>query len=273
MATVSDFDHGCTTEPFATLVRETPGPEVYPPEDFRTEWGAIYGRGQLNGSARVLVIGQDPAAQEAITRRIFVGKAGQRVQAFLDRLQVGRSYFMMNAFAYSVYGQQAAEQHAADPGIVAYQHAWFSAVRDTSDIKAVVAFGRIADTAWQRWLTASPDGVNLSYAAVPHPSQPEAAAGGDPVRLAAAHRKMLGDWNDALARLYPAVHSDRTDSPVLFDEGAPPPMASIPPDDLGPGRPKWWLSGTWAERMGADAEEKRATIMVTVPTDARRWLA
>jgi hypothetical protein len=34
------------------------------PHRFRLEWGPIYYRGRLDGSARVLVIGQDPAADE-----------------------------------------------------------------------------------------------------------------------------------------------------------------------------------------------------------------
>ena len=42
---------------------------------FRLAWGPIFYRGRLDGSARVIVIGQDPAADEDVARRILVGSA------------------------------------------------------------------------------------------------------------------------------------------------------------------------------------------------------
>jgi hypothetical protein len=53
---------------------------------FRMNWGPIYYRGRLDGSAKVIVIGQDPAADENVARRILVGSAGQRVQGFLRKM-------------------------------------------------------------------------------------------------------------------------------------------------------------------------------------------
>src|SRR5690349_9513271 len=96
-----DFDPGPVAEPFATLVRECPGGDVYPPHDFRVEWGPIFHRGRLDGSARLLVLGQDPGQHEAVVRRILVGEAGQRVQGLLARLGVERSYVMLNTYLYS----------------------------------------------------------------------------------------------------------------------------------------------------------------------------
>ena len=58
---------------------------MYPTDSFRVEWGPVFHRGRLDGSARVLIIGQDPATHEAICRRILVGEAGQRIQGFLDQ--------------------------------------------------------------------------------------------------------------------------------------------------------------------------------------------
>jgi hypothetical protein len=84
-----DFDPGYGDQPFKTLVENYPGEDVYPTGDFRTEWGPIFHRGRLDGSARVLVIGQDPAQHEAIVRRILVGEAGQRAQGFLAKLGIG----------------------------------------------------------------------------------------------------------------------------------------------------------------------------------------
>lgn len=64
---------GYTTAAFETMVSGFPGVEVYPVEDFRVEWGPIFHRGRLDGSARVLLLGQDPATHEAIGRHILVG--------------------------------------------------------------------------------------------------------------------------------------------------------------------------------------------------------
>jgi len=54
------FDPGYGAEPFRTLCEEYPGADVYPAADFRVEWGPIFHRGRLDGSARILVIGQGP---------------------------------------------------------------------------------------------------------------------------------------------------------------------------------------------------------------------
>src|ERR671919_314137 len=105
------FDPGYGRKPFSTLVANYPGSDVYPPKDFRVEWGPIFHRGRLDGSARVVVIGQDPGAHESIARRILVGEAGQRVQGFLAKLGIEKSYVLVNAFLYSVYGQGGGQRH------------------------------------------------------------------------------------------------------------------------------------------------------------------
>ena len=88
MAVVHQSCVGYGAEPFASLVADYPGDDVYPQADFRTEWGPVFHRGRLDGSARVLVLGQDPATHEAISRRILVGEAGQRVQGLLAKVGV-----------------------------------------------------------------------------------------------------------------------------------------------------------------------------------------
>ena len=80
------FDPGYNKEPFLRLVEEYPEADVYPPGQFRVEWGPVFHRGRLDGSARVLVIGQDPAQHETIVRRILVGEAGRRLQGLLAKL-------------------------------------------------------------------------------------------------------------------------------------------------------------------------------------------
>jgi hypothetical protein len=91
------FDPGPVSEPFATLARNYPGPDSYDPDRFRVEWGPIFHRGRLDGSVRILVLGQDPGQHEAIARRCLVGEAGQRVQGLLWKLGIERSYAIVNA--------------------------------------------------------------------------------------------------------------------------------------------------------------------------------
>ena len=116
-----DFDPGPVNEPFASLVRDYPGSEVYPSDSFRVEWGPIFHRGRLDGSARLLVIGQDPAQSETVVRRILVGEAGHRTQGLMAKLGFDRSYLLVNTFLYSVYGQTGGNKHERDAGIIAYQ--------------------------------------------------------------------------------------------------------------------------------------------------------
>src|SRR5213083_1099827 len=108
------FDPGYGEEPFASLVAGYPGAVAYPADGFRLEWGPVFHRGRLDGSARVLVLGQDPAQHETIARRILVGEAGQRIQGFLAKLGIDRSYVMINTFLYAVYGQRGGERHRTD---------------------------------------------------------------------------------------------------------------------------------------------------------------
>src|SRR3954468_22779495 len=109
------FDPGIYQEPFVTLCDEAPGPLVFPSSAFRVEWGPIFHRGRLDGTARILCIGQDPAQHETVVRRILVGTAGHRVQGFIAKLGLDRSYALVNTFLYSVYGQSGGNQHIGDP--------------------------------------------------------------------------------------------------------------------------------------------------------------
>src|SRR5436190_2515967 len=133
------FCPGYITAPFAGLAGDYPGDDVYPQAAFRTEWGPIFHRGRLDGSARVLVLGQDPATHETICRRILVGEAGQRLQGFLAKLGITRSYVLINTFLYSVYGQGGGTKHVDDDAIVQYRNRWLDALTGRDDIEAVIA--------------------------------------------------------------------------------------------------------------------------------------
>ncbi len=265
------FDPGYGAEPFRTLVEEYPDETVYPPEDFRIEWGPVFHRGRLDGSARILVLGQDPAAHEAIARRILVGEAGQRVQGFLAKLGIERSYVMVNAFLYSVYGQGGGERHRRNPAIAAYRNRWLDALLVGRQVEAVVALGSLADSAWQAW-KATPSGAatEVAYARLTHPTQPESSSGGNRQKLAAATAAMLPNWNAGLEVRQPAIQHPDTERPLVpygtaFAEGD---LAPLPERDLPAGLPPWMRGlKAWARRTGATALEKRRTLTVTLPAE------
>jgi len=263
------FDPGYTREPFLTLCDQAPDATAYPFNAFRTEWGPIFHRGRLDGSARVLCIGQDPAEHEAIVRRILVGTAGHRAQGFLAKLGLTRSYVLVNTFLYSVYGQAGGNQHIDDPSITQYRNQWFSAVISTASIQAVIAFGGLADKAWTLFLRdpANAASRQLPYAHVPHPTSPE-GAGGTPAQIAAAMAQMLAEWNAAIQQLRPVIKNPDTTDPFV-PYGAtflPQELPAIPAFDLSAGLPAWMQGASgWAARTGATAALKRRTITVEVP--------
>ncbi len=197
------FDPGYHDEPFRTLVQDYPAEEVYPPSQFRVEWGPIFHRGRLDGSARVLVIGQDPAQHETIVRRILVGEAGRRLQGFIAKLGITRSYVLINTYLYSVYGS-VKSQVAKDPRLVGYRNRWLDALLVGKRVEAVLALGTAATDAWNAWkATPTGQGVNVPFAAVTHPTQPESSSKGDRTKLALATKTMLKNWNVGLETLAP----------------------------------------------------------------------
>jgi hypothetical protein len=74
-------------------------------DKFRYEMGPIFYRGRLDGTARVLVVGQDAATDEALVHRAFIGGTGQKVQGLLNQIGITKSYLCLNTFIYSIYEQ------------------------------------------------------------------------------------------------------------------------------------------------------------------------
>lgn len=238
------------------------------------EWGPVFHRGRLDGSARVLVLGQDPGAHECVARRALVGEAGQRVQGFLAKLGVESSYVMVNAFLYSAYGQGGAARHSDDPAIAAHRNRWLGALLDGSGVQAVVAFGGIATRSWEIWRDANPEAAaRLTAVSVHHPTYPEGASRSGSKRKADAMREMLAGWNTAIAVLRPRIAPDVEGVPPPYGEKlTPADLAPIPERDLPPGLPPWMRAlEAWATRLGETPDEKRATIVVRVPRKARTW--
>jgi hypothetical protein len=269
-----EFDRGYYRQPYRRLVSDFPTESVYPADSFRVEWGPVFHRGRLDGSARLLVIGQDPATHEAIARRILVGEAGQRAQGLLARLGITRSYVFINTFLYSVYGQGGGARHIDDPLIAKYRNRWINAIVAHQQIEAIITLGQLADTAYTQWkATNKGSASSAAYATVRHPTYPESASHSAQISKAEAFAKLCASWNEMLTALHPLVTPDLATPLRLYGSTLTvADLAPIPSCDMPAGLPEW-MSGlaAWAGRTGKTAQLKRATITVTVPTAARTW--
>ena len=109
-------------------------------------------------------------------------------------------------------------------------------------VEAVLALGEAAEEAWGMWkATPAAAAVDLPFAAVTHPTQPESSAGGDRAKLAEATKKLLRNWNVALQGLGPAIrHPDGPRSLVLYgDAWGPGDRLPVPQADFPAGLPSW----------------------------------
>jgi hypothetical protein len=255
---------GYSRPPFAALVAHHPGPDVYPPDS--REWGpSSWGVSTAAPRCRDRA---GPRAHESIARRILVGEAGQRVQGFLGKLGIASSYVMINAFLYSVYGQGGGERHDGDPAIARDRHAWLDALLVDSEVRAVVALGRLAITRSRPGMPPRPGRAPTSCTAA-SPTFTDLAPGRSttPTRAIDARRLERGPRD-----LPPGDRGPPRQTPPYGQTLADDDLAPIPDRDLPAGIPEWMRSlDAWASRVGEDEEDKRATLSVRVPTSQRPW--
>src|SRR5947208_1921190 len=192
---MTDFDSGYSHELYWSLCGNARSKADYPSALFRLEWGPVFHRGRLDGSARVLVIGQDPAQHETVVRRILVGEAGQRFQGFLSKLGIDRSYVLVNTFLYSVYGQGGGQKHIKDQQITDYRNSWLDAIAAHNQLQAVITLGGLADKAYHAWPGAV--GAPWKYATVLHPTYPNSASASGQITKKAAMKRLCDNWNTA----------------------------------------------------------------------------
>src|SRR5215211_1751503 len=227
---MNEFDTGppkAIAEHLAALPSVAAHREVY-----WYDWGPVFYRGRLDGSARLFGIASDPGPTERIACRTLVGDAGQRVQGFLAKLGLTRSYALLNAHAYAVHPGKADQ---AKPLLAEQeQRDWRNALYDLvvgPQLQAVVAFGEQAREALRLW--DPPAGIPTFT--VPHPSSHDETA-------------LLDEWREAIADLRAVVTPDPDGdaSPpnygASFDE---PDYAPIPPHDLPFGLPAWFGDDSW----------------------------
>jgi uracil-DNA glycosylase len=237
-----EFDSGPPAT-WATLFSKLPD---YTPfkEHFWFDWGPIFYRGRLDGSAKVLCIASDPGPTERIAGRTLVGDAGQRVQGFLAKLGITRSYLCLNAFAYALFpsdgGQVGAVLNDGD------QLTWRNKVFDKAKgakVQAIIAFGQQAQDAVKLW----PGKGTLPLFKVPHPSSH------DPTTLVNKWRKAV---TDIRAVVTPDVDG-QTNLPNYGTAFAESDYAPIPRRDLPYGAPVFLGNDAWVRTTGKASSVSR----------------
>lgn len=194
--------------------------ENHPSGRFRTAFGPVYYRGRLNGTAKLLIVGQDPSTDELLVQRNLVGQSGQRMQRLLNKIGITRSYVMFNTFLYGITGQMDPPMNAiaVEPTIRDYRNGLFDAVVGENTIQAIVSFGNGADLAVNAW-PGRPAG--LPWFQLHHPS--------------ASENIVLPNWNAQLQNLHAAVAPDKPAIVDLTPYGAAftaADVADIPREDL-----------------------------------------
>jgi hypothetical protein len=237
----------------AEILSRAPAP---PDADaFWGDWGPIFYRGRLDGSARLLCIASDPGATERIAGRTLVGNAGQRVQGFLAKLGLTHSYLCLNAFGYALIPARSGDA----PALLAHadQKLWRNELYDAvagPQLQAIVAFGVNARVAVKLWSGKPP----LPVIQVPHPTSHDEHA-------------LLTQWHAAIEQLRALVQPD--DPPTLPNYGdafAETDYAAIPRGDLPFGVPAFLGDDAWAR-----ARKLHGTVSRPSPDDRHTliWIA
>lgn len=257
------FDTG-PTGTFRTLCQKYPDDSVYKGTDgFRSLWGPVFYRGRANGTARLLVIGQDPAQTEAFTRRILSGQAGRRVQGFVEKLGFSKSYLMINAFLYGIYNQNMALPHLNDPDIKAYRDKWLEAAFAPGKIEAVVTFGTPAREAWEAF-TETPVGASATASAFHHPAlHPTADKPEGPI----TRKDLLKNWNRALEKHHAKIQNPDVAKPLVpyGDDFTAAELPEIPSRDLPMGLQPWMRTTDFWAKLANPPGTERANISIAVP--------
>ena len=151
-------------------------------------------RGRLDGSAKVVLVGQEGAQDESLSHRSFTGGTGSRMQHLLRHIGLDRSYLFLNSLCVS--DQWPVREPAAPAGagsrspIVIHRHRILTKAVVDGDVRLVIAVGRAAKESMATWIrshggTADPNRLDqATLGSLPGPLQlvgvvhPGSAAGG-----------------------------------------------------------------------------------------------
>jgi uracil-DNA glycosylase len=227
---MTEYDKG-PTQPFTRLFAQAPDYAPYR-DHFWFDWGPVYYRGRLNGTARLLCVASDPGPTERIAGRALVGDAGQRVQGFFHRVGLTRSYVCLNAFLYALFPGHYFEglKILKDPAQIEWRNRLFNKIK-TKHLQAVIAFGAQAHVAVDLWDKKDP----LPVFKIPHPSSRD-------------QQKLLTTWSETVFELRKIITPDPDGKPFpenYKDKFSEEDYARIPERDLPFGMPRWLGDDAW----------------------------
>lgn len=229
---MADFDAG----PPKAIANHLAAVPSYAPHrtSFWYDWGPIFYRGRMDGSAKLLCIASDPGPSERIACRTLVGDAGQRVQGFVTKLGLTKSYALVNAFAYALLPSKAqkATPILSEPAHLAWRNTLLDKITGPK-LEAIVAFGVQAQAAVQLW-----DTPDVPILQVPHPSSRNA-------------KQLVTEWKAAIVELRGIVTPDAggdNSGPNYGSTFKEADYAPIPPGDLPFGMPPWFGDDAWGRR-------------------------
>src|SRR5262245_11229345 len=216
--------------------------------DTTTFWyafGPVLYRGRLDGSARVICIASDPGPAECLpfARRTLVGDSGQKVQGFLAKLGLTRSYVLVNAYAVAMHpgaktkGLQVLKTNVA---IKTARHNLYNALLAGGAVQAVITFGDQASTAYQLWAASNPAGAAVAACHLNHPANVD--------RKATSNDPHLKTWAKAITKRRTLVTADAGGDPTGPNYGAyftELDYARIPRWDLLSVAPKYFGDDSW----------------------------
>jgi Uracil DNA glycosylase superfamily len=251
---MSAYDPGPPAE-IADIFARVPGPAA--PDAFWGDWGPVFYRGRLDGSARLLCIASDPGATERIAGRTLVGDAGQRVQGFLAKLGLERSYLCLNAFGYALMPSHASSARTfLKPDD---QRKWRNELYDAAvgpQLQAIVAFGNNAQDAVEMWTTKPA----LPVVGVPHPTSHVESV-------------LLEKWRAAIVQLRGIVTPETAPAePNYGDAFTEADYRPIPRADLPFGAPAFLGDDAWARAahlrgtVSRPPDDDRHTLIWIAPT-------
>jgi hypothetical protein len=231
------------------------------------DFGPVFYRGRLDGSARVLCIASDPGPTECLpfVRRCLVGDAGQRVQGFLNKVGLTRSYVLLNANTYALRPSQATQgaRNMRKPEQVAWREELYSAAAG-EELQAIVLFGAQARAAFKLW-AGKP--TNVPVIDLPHPSSH------DPQVLVDAYRAAVTQ----LRELVTPDEDGRLDLPNYGPEWREEDYARIPRRDLPAEAPDFVGDDSWGRAdsprhnncVKRPSPDDRRTLLLVTPTGQR----
>lgn len=231
-----DFDKG-PSPTMATLFSKHP--DYSPVKDFFWyDWGPIFYRGRLDKTAKVLCVASDPGPTERIGGRALIGNAGQRVQGFLAKMGITRSYVCLNGFVYALHPSNLSDglKLLSDPAHLSWRNKVFNAVRGPA-LQAIIAFGVVAQKAVDLWPGKGDIPVFKTY----HPSYREDEA------------RQLTDWNRVINEVRPIITIDSAGDntlPLYGNKFVESDYVAIPRRDLPFGVPDFLGDDAWGRTGG-----------------------